>query len=223
MNRHKPTYVRVVPTAGMATVFSPHVGRSGGHRRTLRTPEDNQRIAMRRAAFSLEATVRAHRCDTLATFTFKEEPPGADDTRRIWRNALRRSQPSSGDLFYAMVAEGGTTKRLHLHVLGRLELVERLAANWESQGIVDVRSVPFNELGRMSEYLSKDFANPNRLFSRRYTALRGSKPPVKSFEVSSHEEGLAVVAELSSCTSSTSEEKMLIPFGQFTKTLWSPC
>jgi len=222
MNGHKPTYVKVVPTAGMATVFSPHVGRSGGYRRTLRTPEDNQRIAMRRAAFSLEATVRAHRCDTLATFTFKEEPPGADETRRVWRNALRRSQPSSGDLFYAMVAEGGPTKRLHLHVLGRLELVERLAANWDSQGFVDVRSVPFNELGRMSEYLSKDFANPNRLFSRRYTALRRSKPPVKQFEVANHDEGIELITQFSESESRELTEHLLLPHGKLTRTIWSP-
>jgi len=223
MNGHKPTYVRVIPEAGMATVFTPHVGRSGGHRRTLRTPEDNQRIAMRRAAFSLEATVRAHRCDTLATLTFREEPPGADETRRVWRNALRRSQPSSGDLFYAMVAEYGLTKRLHLHVLGRLGLVERLAANWESHGIVDVRSVSFNELGRMSEYLSKGFANPNRLFSRRYTALRGSKPLVKQFEVADHDEGIHMVAAFSECASSECIDEMNLPYGHVTKMLWSPC
>jgi len=223
MNGHKPTYVRVIPEAGMATVFTPHVGRSGGRHPALRTPEDNQRIAMRRAAFLLEATVRAHRCDTLATFTFKEEPPGADDTRRIWRNALRRSQPSSGDLFYAMVAEGGPTKRLHLHVLGRLELIERLAANWETHGIVHVRSVPFNELGRTSEYLSKDFANPNRLFSRRYTALRGSKPMVEPFEVADHDEGIQIVAAFSECAALERLEEMKLPFGQFTKLIWTPC
>jgi len=223
MNGHKPTYVKVVPTAGMATVFTPHVGRSGGHRRTIRTPEGNQRIAMRRAAFSLEATVRAHRCDTLATFTFKEEPLSADETRRVWRNALRRSQPSSGDLFYAMVAEGGPTKRLHLHALGRLELIERLAANWDSQGIVDVWSVPFNELGRMSEYLSKDFANPDRLFSRRYTALRGSKPTVEPFEVANHDEGIQIVAAFSECAPSECVDEMRLPYGHITKILWSPC
>jgi hypothetical protein len=223
MNGYKPTYVKVVPAAGMATVFSPHAGRSGGRLRTLRTPEDNQRIAMRRAAFSLEATVRAHRCDTLGGLTFREEPLYADDTRRIWRNALRRSQPSSGDLFYAMVAERGATKRLHLHVLGRRELIERLAAEWETHGIVKVETVPFDELARVSEYMSKGFADPSRLFSRRYTALRGSKPTVERFEVSSHEEGLELIAELSSCTVSVSDEKMLLPFGRLTKTLWTPC
>lgn len=222
MNGHKPTYVKVVPAAGMATVFSPHVARSGGRLRTLRTPEDNQRIAMRRAAFSLEATVRAHRCDTLAGLTFKEEPLDADDTRRIWRNALRRSQPSSGDLFYAMVAEYGVTKRLHLHVLGQRELIERLAANWETHGIADVQSVPFNELGRTSEYLSKGFANPNRLFSRRYTALRGSKPTVEHFEVANHDEGIELITQFSESESRKLTEHLLLPHGKLTRTIWSP-
>ena len=223
MNGQKPTYVKVIPDAGMATVFSPHVGRSGGRLRTLRTPEDNQRIAMRRAAFSLEATVRAHRCDTMVGLTFKDEPLGPVDTRRIWRNALRRSQPSSGDLFYAMVAERGTTKRLHLHVLGGRELVERLAANWETHGIVKVHTVHFNELARVSEYMSKDFADPNRLFSRRYTALRGSKPKVEYFEVSSHDEGIQVVASFSECALSECIDEMRLPYGHITKMLWSPC
>lgn len=223
MNGHKPTYVKVVPAAGMATVFSPHVGRSGGRLRTLRTPEDNQRIAMRRAAFSLEATVRAHRCDTAAGLTFREEPLSADDTRRIWRNALRRSQPSSGDLFYAMVAEYGPTKRLHLHVLGQRELIERLAANWETRGIVDVQSVPFNELGRTSEYLSKGFADPDRLFSRRYTALRGSKPTVEHFEVASHDEGIQLTSRFSACASKSSIDEMNLSYGHLTTMVWNPC
>ena len=222
MNGHQPTYVKVVPAAGMATVFSPHVARSEERLRTLRTPEDNQRIAMRRAAFSLEATVRAHRCDTAAGLTFKQEPLSADDTRRIWRNALRRSQPLSGDLFYAMVAEYGPTKRLHLHVLGQRELIERLAANWETHGIVKVDTVPFNELGRTSEYMSKGFANPDRLFSRRYTALRGSKPTVEHFEVSSHEEGLQIVASIDECALRACSDEMTLPYGHLTKMSWIP-
>jgi hypothetical protein len=75
----------------------------------------------------------------------------------------------------------------------------------------------------MSEYLSKDFANPNRLFSRRYTALRGSKPPVTSFEVSSHEEGIQIVASISSCAPSKCTDEMNLPYGHTTKMLWSPC
>jgi hypothetical protein len=222
MNGHKPTYVKVVPAAGMATVFTPHVGRSGGRLRILRTPEDYQRIAMRRAAFSLEATVRAHRCDAMAGLTFKDEPLRADDARRTWRNALRRSQPSSGDLFYAMVAERGSTKRLHLHVLGGQELIERLAASWEPHGIVDVKSVPFNELGRTSEYMSKEFADPNRPFSRRYTALRGSKPTVEHFEVANHDEGIELTTQFSEHDSSALTEHLLFPHGKLTRTLWSP-
>jgi hypothetical protein len=221
MNGDKPTYVKVVPAAGMATVFTPHVGRSGGRLRILRTPEDYQRIAMRRAAFSLEATVRAHRCDAMAGLTFKEEPLRADDARRIWRNALRRSQPSSGDLFYVMVAERGSTKRLHLHVLGGLKLIERLESNWKRHGLFHAESIPFEDLSRVSEYMAKNFANPNRPFSRRYTALRGSKPTVEHFEVSSHEEGLEIIAELSSYISRISEEQMHLPHGRLTKILWN--
>ena len=223
MNGHKPTYVKVIPAAGMATIYSPHISRSGGHHPTFRTAEDNQRIAMRRAAFSLEATVRAHRCDTMVGLTFREEPTGSEDTRRIWRNSLRRSQPPSGDLFYAMVAERGTTKRLHLHVLSGRELIQRLALNWERHGIVKVDTVHFNELARVSEYMSKGFADPNRLFSRRYTALRGSKPKVEYFEVSSHEEGIQVVASFSELAPSECTEEMRLPYGQITKMLWSPC
>lgn len=223
MNGQKPTYVKVIPEAGMATIYSPHISRSGGRHPTFRTAEDNQRIAMRRAAFSLEATVRAHRCDTMVGLTFKDEPLGPVDTRRIWRNALRRSQPSSGDLFYVMVAERGTTKRLHLHVLGGRELVERLAANWETHGMVKVDTVHISELARVSEYMSKGFADPNRLFSRRYTALRGSKPKVEYFEVSSHDEGIQVVASFSECAPSEYIDEMRLPYGQITKMLWSPC
>jgi len=222
MNGHKPTYVRVIPEAGMATIYTPHVGRSGGRHPALRTAEDNQRIAMRRAAFSLEATVRAHRCDTLATLTFREEPVGSDDTRRIWRNALRRSQPSSGDQFYAMVAERDSTKRLHLHVIGGRALMARLATNWETHGIVDVKSVAFKELGRVSEYMSKDFANPSRHFNRRYTALRGSKPLVECFEVDNHDAGIDLTNQFSECGPRQLPEHLSTPYGRLTRVLWIP-
>ena len=223
MNGHGPTYVKTIWEAGMGSVFTPHIGRSGGRAPTLRTVEDYQRIAARRAAFLFQATLRVHACNTLATLTFRDEPLCPDEIRRIWRNALRRSQPSLGDLFYAMVAEGGATKRPHLHVAAGQELIERLVSSWRVHGLADVESVPFTKLGRVSEYMSKDFANPDRLFSRRYTALRGSKPKVERFEVSSHEEGLELIAELSSCSLSVSDEKMLLPFGRLTKTLWTPC
>lgn len=80
------------------------------------------------------------------------EPSGPDEVRRIWRNALRRSQPSSGDLFYAMVAEGGGTKRPHLHVAAGQELIERLVSSWKVHGFADVESVPFTKLGRVSKF-----------------------------------------------------------------------
>jgi hypothetical protein len=126
-------------------------------------------------------------------------------------------------LFYVMVAERGSTKRLHLHVLGGQELIGQLASNWEKHGIVEVDTVPLKDLGRVSEYMSKGFSNPDRLFSRRYTALRGSKPTVEYSEVSSHEEGIQIVASISECSPRECRDEMNLPYGHLTKMLWSPC
>ena len=223
MNRSATTFVKVIPAAGMASVYSPHVGRSRGHYPIVRTKEDHQRIAMRRAQFALEATIRAHRCDTFVTLTFRDLPAGASEIREMWKKVLRRSQPSTGDLFYAMVAAGDSKTRPNLHVHAGYELIERLEPNWSKYGFVDVKSVAFNDLGRTSEYIAKDFGNPTRPFSRRYTALRGSKPKVELFEVSNHHDGLDVAARFSECATNEVTEDIRLPFGHLTKVVWSPC
>ena len=223
MNRSATTFVKVIPAAGMASVYSPHVSRSRGHYPIVRTKEDHQRIAMRRAQFALEATIRAHRCDTFATLTFRDLPAGASGIRETWKKVLRRSQPSTGDLFYVMVAESDSVTRPNLHVLAGHELIERLAPNWSNLGFVDIKSVAFNDLGKISEYIAKDFGKPSRLFSRRYTALRGSKPKSECSQVSSYGEGIEVIASASSCSPILTEEQMLSPFGRFLKVHWHPC
>ena len=75
----------------------------------------------------------------------------------------RRSQPSTGDLFYAMVAEAGPHTRPHLHVVTGRDPAESLSAEWEPYGEPKVEARSFDELGRVSEYLSKGFASPQRL------------------------------------------------------------
>lgn len=223
MNRSATTFVKVIPAAGMASVYSPHVSRSRGHYPIVRTKEDHQRIAMRRAQFALEATIRAHRCDTFATLTFRDLPAGASEIRETWKKVLRRSQPSTGDLFYAMVAEAGPHTRPHLHVVTGSDLAESLSAEWKPYGEPEVVALSFDEFGRVSEYLSKGFASPERLFSRRYTALRGSKPKMELFEVSNHHDGLDRAAQFSECATNEVTEDIRLPFGHLTKVVWSPC
>ena len=223
MNGQKPTYVKVIPEAGMATIYTPNQGRSGDIRRVVRSAADHRQLSKSRAQKNLEAYGRAHHCDSLVTLTYVSVPNDPDEVRHHWKKVLRQSQPAGRHLPYAMVAEASKDTRLNLHVMTKAALAEALRSNWSHHGHVDVQAVPFSDLGAVAEYMAKDFAKSKRLFPRRFTALRGSKPIVERYEVSDYDEGLEIVANFGACAVATKSEEMKLPFGQFVKVFWIPC
>ena len=223
MNIKVPTYVRVIPAAGMATIYTPNRGRSGDIRRVVRTAADHRQLSKSRDQKNLEAYGRAHDCDSFVTLTYASVPNHPNEVRHDWKRVLRQSQPVGRYLPYAMVAEESEDTRLNLHVMTKVALAEPLSSNWSHHGHVDVQSVPFTDLGAVAEYMAKDFAKPNRLFTRRFTALRGSKPLVERYEVSDFDEGFEIVSNFGACAIVKKSEEMKLPFGQFTKMIWAPC
>ena len=223
MNTNVSTYVKVIPEAGMATIYTPNRGRSGDIRRVIRTAADHRRLSKSRDQKNLEAYGRSHHCDSLVTLTYASVPNDPNEVRQDWKKVLRQSQPAGRYLPYAMVAEASKDARVHLHVMTKVALAEPLSCNWSHHGHVDVQSIPFTDLGAVAEYMAKDFAKPNRLFTRRFTALRGSKPLVERYEVSDFDEGFEIVSNFGSCAIITKSEEMELPFGQFAKMHWTPC
>jgi len=223
MNTNVPTYVKVIPAAGMATIYTPNRGRSGDIRRVGRTAADHRRLSKSRDQKNLEAYGRAHHCDSLVTLTYASAPTDRDEVRHDWKKVLRQSQPAGRYVPYAMVAEASKDTRVHLHVMTKVALAEPLSCKWAHHGHVDIASVPFADLGALAEYMAKDFDKSNRLFTRRFTALRGSKPLVERYEVSDYDEGFELVSNFGACAIVKKSEEMKLPFGQFTKVLWIPC
>ncbi len=223
MNTNVSTYVKVIPEAGMATIYTPNRGRSGDIRRVSRTAADHRQLSKSRDQKNLEAYGRSHHCDSLVTLTYGSVPNSPNEVRQDWKKVLRQSQPAGRCIPYAMVAEASKDTRVHLHVMTKVALAETLSCNWSHHGHVDIQSIPFTDLGAVAEYMAKDFAKPNRLFTRRFTALRGSKPLVERYEVSDFDEGFEIVANFGACATVERSDEMKLPFGQFTKIIWTPC
>jgi hypothetical protein len=204
----------------MAYIARPRVGRD---RRTASAPHDefdNQRIAASRNKRNLKLLVRKNQPTHFVTLTFTV-PTEATGATKAWNHIAGKWRKRFRG-FYVRVGEISDEKNLHFHVLCSQDVAEYLQVNW-MHGFVDSNKVHFQDLGRICTYMSKDFANPNRPFQRRYVASKGAKPKFEELQFETMDEALGGVADMSQDTLSALDVSISrTTFGEFGEISWNP-
>ena len=220
LKRRGKATVRFYADSCMAYIVLPRVGRD---RRGVSAPHDeldNQRIAANKNKRNLILIVRKNQPSHFVTLTFSV-PTEAAEATKAW-NILAGKWRKRFHGFYVRVGEISAEKNLHFHVLCAQEVAEYLKVNW-THGFVDAQKVDFLDLGRICTYMSKDFANPNRPFQRRYVASKGAKPKFEEMQYDTMNDALDGVAEMSQDARSALDVSLTqTTFGEFGEVSWHP-
>jgi hypothetical protein len=220
LKRRGKATVRFYAESCMAYIVRPRVGRD---RRGASAPHDeldNQRIAANRNKRNLILMVRKNQPSHFVTLTFSV-PTEATEATKAW-NVLAGKWRKRFHGFYVRVGEISAEKNLHFHVLCSQDVAEYIHVNW-THGFVDSQKVHFSDLGRICTYMSKDFANPNRPFQRRYVASIGAKPKFEELQYDTMNDALDGVAEMSQDARSALDVSLTqTSFGEFGEVTWHP-
>jgi hypothetical protein len=220
LKRRGKATVRFYAESCMAYIVRPRIGRD---RRGVSAPHDeldNQRIAANKNKRNLILIVRKNQPSHFVTLTFSV-PTEAAEATKAW-NILAGKWRKRFQGFYVRVGEISAEKNLHFHVLCSQNVAEYIHVNW-THGFVDSQKVHFSDLGRICTYLSKDFANPNRPFQRRYVASIGAKPKFEELHYDTMNEALDGVAEMSQDARYALDVSLTqTTFGEFGEVSWHP-
>ena len=212
--------VRFYEESSMACIVQPRVGRD---HRTASVPHDelgNQRIAASRNKRNLTLVVRKNKPTHFVTLTFAK-PTESKDAAKAW-NQIAGKWRRHFQGFYVRVAEISEEKNLHFHVLCSQEVAEYLQVNWR-HGFVDSQKVHFSDFGKICTYMSKDFADKNRPFQRRFVASKGSKPKFQEMQFETMTDALDAVAEMSQDTLLALDVTLSqTSFGEYGEVTWNP-
>lgn len=212
--------VRMYAESGMAYIVKPRVGRGQRVETMSRDAEDNQRIAAHRNRRNLILLARKNRPTHFVGLTFSK-PTEPREALSAWLELAGRWRKRFRG-FYVRVGEVSDEENLHFHVLCSQEVAEYLQVNW-IHGWVKSQKVPFQDLGSICSYMSKDFANSNRPFQRRYVASKGAKPKFEELHYDTMEDALDGVADMSQHLPDDLDISLSqTPFGEFGEVAWNP-
>ena len=220
LNRRGIATVRFYAESCMAYIVRPRVGRDRRGPTSVHDEVDNQRISGNRNKRNLVLLVRKNKPTHFVTLTFAV-PSDALEAAKSWNKiAGKWRKRFSG--FYVRVGEISDERNLHFHVLCSQDVAEYLQVNWK-HGFVDSQKVGFCDLGKICSYMSKDFANPNRPFQRRYVASKGAKPKFEELQYDTMNDALDGVAEMSQDARSSLDVSLTqTTFGEFGEVTWHP-
>jgi hypothetical protein len=220
LNRRGIATVRFYAESCMAYIVRPRVGRDRRGPTSVHDEVDNQRISGNRNKRNLVLLVRKNKPTHFVTLTFAV-PSDALEAAKSW-NKIAGKWRKRFNGFYVRVGEISDEKNLHFHVLCSQDVAEFLQVNWR-HGFVDSHKVRFGDLGKICSYMSKDFANPNRPFQRRYVASKGAKPKFEEMQYETMNEALDGVADMSRDALSALEvSRRQTTFGEYGEVTWNP-
>jgi len=220
LKRRGKATVRFYAESCMAYIVRPRVGRDHRTAAAAHDEADNQRIAANKNRRNLILMVRKNQPSHFVTLTFSTQTEASVATK-AW-NLLAGKWRKRFLGFYVRVGEVSEEKNLHFHVLCSQDVAEYLQVNWK-YGFVDSQKVDFSDLGRICTYMSKDFANPNRPFQRRYVASKGAKPKFEEMQFETMNEALDGVADMSRDVLSSLDVSVLqTTFGEYGEVTWNP-
>lgn len=220
LKRRGMATVRFYAESCMASIIRPRVGRCRQSLSVRNDELDNQRIAASRNKRNLKLLVRKNRPTHFVTLTFST-PTEVFTAAKRW-NQLAGKWRRRFRGFYVRVGEISSEKNLHFHVLCSKDVADYLKTNW-TYGFVDSRKIKFSDLDKVCNYISKDFANPNRPFQRRFVASKGSRPKFEELQFATVKDALDGVAEMRHDSLSALDVSLSqTSFGEYGEVTWNP-